>query len=85
MAVAKRQRKEKHTNGTKENPKTGLRISGKQTALLASPVYIGQAQREEKNHIKRGAEIEPLSSFGSASPHTSRMYFPLSAKKTGLN
>ena len=28
MAVAKRQRKEKHTNGTKENPRTGLRISG---------------------------------------------------------
>jgi len=27
-----------------------------QTALLASPVYIGQAQGEEKNHIKRGAK-----------------------------
>ena len=29
----------------------------KQTALLASPVYIGQAQREEKKHIKWGANI----------------------------
>ena len=31
----------------------------KQTALLASPVYIGQAQGDEKKHIKRGAKIEP--------------------------
>ena len=30
----------------------------KQTALLASPIYIGQAHGEEKKHIKRGAKIE---------------------------
>ena len=35
----------------------------KQTALLASPVYIGQAQGEEKRQIKRGAKIEPRSSL----------------------
>jgi len=29
-----------------------------QTALLASPIYIGQAQGEEKRHIKWGAKIE---------------------------
>ena len=28
----------------------------KQIALLANPVYIGQAQGEEKKHIKRGAK-----------------------------
>ena len=40
MAVAKRQRKGKALeNRTKEN---------KRTALLASPIYIGQAQGEEK-------------------------------------
>ena len=43
MAVAKRQRKEKACeNGTKENPRTGVKTSG-ETALLASPIYIGQA------------------------------------------
>ena len=42
----------------------GVRTS----ALLASPIYTGQAQGEEKNHIKREAQIEPLSSFGSARP-----------------
>ena len=46
-------------------------ISPEQTALLASPVYIGQAQREEKKHIKRGAKIGLgasllFASFGSA-------------------
>ena len=38
----------------------------KQKALLASPVCIGQVQREEgkkKKHIKREAKIEPLSSL----------------------
>ena len=59
MAVAKRQRKEKaHENRTKEGPRTRVRISGK-TALLASPIYRGQAQGEEKKHTKRGAKIEP--------------------------
>ena len=29
----------------------------KQTALLASQIYIGQAQGEEKRHIKKGAKI----------------------------
>ena len=31
----------------------------KQTALLASPIYVGQAQGEGKKHTKRGAKIEP--------------------------
>ena len=43
MAVAKRKRKEKaHGNGTKENLRTRVRTTG-ETALLASPIYIGQA------------------------------------------
>ena len=58
----------------------------KQTALLASPIYIGHAQGVEKKHIKRGVKIEPgpsllFVSFGLGCPHASRMYSPLLAKK----
>ena len=57
MAVAKRQRKGKaHEHRTKEGPRTRVRISG-ETALLASPVYTGQAQGEEKKRTKRGVKI----------------------------
>ena len=52
----------------------------KQTALLASPIYIGQAQEEEKKHKKEEPKLSPASSFGSDRPHTSRIYFPLLAK-----
>ena len=46
MAVAKRQRKEKAgENRTKEGLRTRVRISDETEAL---PVYIGQAQEEEK-------------------------------------
>ena len=31
----------------------------KQSALQASPIYTGQAQRQETKHIKRGAKIVP--------------------------
>ena len=51
----------------------------KQTALLASPIYIGQVQGEEKED-KKGAKTEPLSFFGLAHPPSSRMYFPLFTK-----
>ena len=54
MAVAQRQRMEKACeNGTKENPRTRLRTSGEKTALLAIPIYIGQAQGEEKKTYKK--------------------------------
>ena len=41
----------------------------KQAALLASPIYIGQAHGEEIKHIKRGEGIQPpatllFASFG---------------------
>ena len=55
MVVAKRQRKEKaHKNGTKENSRTRVSTTG-ETDLLASPIYIGQAQRKEtkKKYKKR--------------------------------
>ena len=65
----------------------------KQTTLVASPIYIGQARGEGEGgggggggeHMRRGAKIETLSSFlfasfGLACPHASRMYFPLLAK-----
>ena len=32
----------------------------KQTALLARPIYTGQAPGEETKHMKRGAKTEPL-------------------------
>ena len=85
MAVAKRQGKEKPVKIEQRNaprPEWGPQV--KQIALLASPIYIGQVQGEEKKHIKRGAKGPGMSlsslrifwSFGSACPHTSRMYFP---------
>ena len=66
-----------------QGPEQGLQVE--QTALLASPIYIGHAQGEEKKHIKRGARTGPgafllFMSFGSAFPHASRMYFPLLSK-----
>ena len=58
MVVAKRQEREKPVK--REQRKVwGLEWGSqvKQTAFLASPIYIGQAQGEEKKHIKRGAKI----------------------------
>ena len=86
MVVAKRQRREKPVKIEQrkvQGPEWGPQV--KQTALLASPICIGQAQGEEKKHIKKEAKIGPgasllLVSFGLACPHTSRMYFPLLSK-----
>ena len=65
MVVAKRQRKEKaRKDGTKENLQMEWEPQVKQTALLASPAYIGQAQGKETKHIKRGAKTEPASFLG---------------------
>ena len=90
MAVAKRQEREKHAKiEQRKVQELELEPQVEQTALLASPIYIRQAQRKEKKkHINRGAKglgasLPPLSVFvffGSACPHTSRMYFPLSSK-----
>ena len=53
-----------------------MRPQVKQTTLLASPVYTGQAQGEEEKHTKRGTRIEPgasllFKSFGMACTHAS--------------
>ena len=66
-----------------QGPEQGFQAE--QTALLSSPIYIGQAQGEEKKHIKRGAKIGLeasllLTSFESACPHASRMCFPVLSK-----
>ena len=61
MAVGKIQRREKHAKieqrkvwGLKWEPQV------RQTALLISPIYIGQAQGEEKKkHIKIRVKIGP--------------------------
>ena len=58
MAVPKRQRREKPTKIEQRKvrgPEWGPQV--KQTALLASPLYIRQAQGTEKNHKKR-SQIE---------------------------
>ena len=48
MVVAKRQRKEKACeSGTKENLRTGVRISGEKNSPLAHPISMGQAQGQE--------------------------------------
>ena len=47
MAMAKNKEGKTHKNRSKEGPRTGVRTSGRK-ALLASPIYTGQAQGEEK-------------------------------------
>ena len=64
MTVARRQRREKPVKI--EQRKVRKHEGGpqvKQTALLASPIYIGQDQGGEKKRIKRGAKTEPGASF----------------------
>ena len=54
MAVAKRQGRENSTKMQQrkvQRPEQGPQVE--QTALLASPIYIGQAQGEEKTYKKR--------------------------------
>ena len=60
MVVAKRQRKEKPAK-MEQKKIQGLESEPqmKQTALLASPVYTGQAQGEEKKHIKEEPKLNP--------------------------
>ena len=79
MAVAKRRGREKPVKIEQRKvwgPEWGPQVE--ETALLASPIYIGQAQGEEK-HIKRGARgpgvslPHALSLFLSLSPSTSRL------------
>ena len=54
MAVAKRQGREKPTKIEQRKVKEQeLGPQVEDTALLASPIYIGQAQGEEKKHKKR--------------------------------
>ena len=91
MVVAKRQGKEKLVK-IEQRKIQGLEWGPqvKQTALLASPIYIGQAQGEEKKNIlKRGAKIGLEASllfvsFGSAYLQALRMYFLYFLNKTEL-
>ena len=63
MAATKRQGREKPAKieGQRKvrGPESGPQVE--QTALLASPIYIGQAQGGEEKHIKRGAKGPGLS------------------------
>ena len=62
MAVAKRQGREKPTK-IEQRKAQGLEWGPQveQTGLLASPIYIGQAQGEEKKHKKRSQRAGGLS------------------------
>ena len=78
MAEAERQRREKPT---KIEQRKVQGPQAKQTASLASPVYIGQAQGWGDECIKRGSwKNWGLSSLflisGSVHPHSSRVYYP---------
>ena len=91
MAVAKRKGRQKPMK-LEQRKVQGLEWGPqvKQTALLASPIYIRQAQGEEKKkkkknkHKKRsqnwGRGLALFVSFGSPRPHSLRMYFPLLSK-----
>ena len=65
--------KQKKIRGPKWEPQV------KQTALLPSPVYTGQAQGEETDHIKSGAKIGPLL-CGQPALMPKKVYFPLFAE-----
>ena len=64
MVVAKRQGREKPGEIEQRKvrgPEWGPQVE--QTALLASPIYIGQAQGEEEKHKKRSQRAGGLSSL----------------------
>ena len=52
--MAKRKKGKVRENRTKEGLRTRVRTSGKINSPPGKPIYIGQAQGEEKS-IKRGA------------------------------
>ena len=84
MAVAKQHRRGKpKKTEQRKGRRTGVRTLGK-TTFLASPIYIGQAQGEEKKTHKNRSQNWTwgllFASFGSAHPYASRMYFPLLSK-----
>ena len=83
MAVAKRQRREKSWKQNKGRSEDGSGDQVKQTAFLASPIYIGQTQGEEKKVYKKRRQnwASLFAPFGSARPHALRTHCPLLAKQ----
>lgn len=91
--VVKRQRRVKFFKiEPRKVSRTRLRTSGETNSLLASPVYIGQAQgrRKKKKPTKKRSQnlawgfssLQNL--FRLAHPNTLRMYSPLLANNTEL-
>ena len=83
MVVAKRERKEKPANRTKEGPKTCVRTSGKTDSPPGCPIYIRQAQGRRKNIHREESKLSwglLFVSFGSACPQALKVYFPLLVK-----
>ena len=61
MVVAKTRKGKAHENRTNEGPRTRVKTSGRRNALLASPIYIGQAQGKEETYKKRSQRARVLS------------------------
>ena len=77
MVVAKRERREKPTEIEERKvrgPETDPQV--KQTALLASPIYIGQAQGEDKKTEKE--EPKGQGSLSHTRAHMHSFFFSLS-------
>ena len=80
-------------NRTKEGLRTGVRTSGSTNSTPGWPSLHRAGPGEEKTHKKRSQRprvslshvrvslsLSLFTSFGSACPHASRMYFPLFSK-----
>ena len=81
MAVAKRQRKGKaHENGTKENPKMGMRTSGETNSPPGQPsLHRTGSGGGDNSYKKRSKDEPPLFSYVPW-PHASTVYYPLLAE-----
>ena len=80
--MTKRQRKGKACeNRTQDGLRARMRTSGKANSPPGWPSLHRAGSGGGKTHSKRGAKTEPHATFGSARPHSSRMYFPLLAKQ----
>ena len=82
MAVAKRQGREKPAKIDQRKVRTGVRTSGKTNSLpgWANLQKAGSAGRRQMYKRRKPRRIEAsLFSlfFGSACPHSSKMYYPL--------
>ena len=81
MAVAKRQRKGKACkNGTKENPKMGMRTSGETNSPPGQPPLHRAGSGGGRSLYKKRSQDEPPLFLYVAWPHASTVYYPFLAE-----